>query len=203
LFVRDAAVLQVPADPTVPPRLVGKVPRTIALDSDEQRIAGVQWLGWWRDAVALEVVGHSHDESEGSRQKDRIRQRIGELEALCDPPLFNVLADRIDLQRAARASVDEFRRWEPSTRPDLTAGRPEAPLEWALIKQIADDVAFDRSVSPNLVRAKITILPVEGVWWRQMAPGVVFCSTAAAADRGTAQALLRDAFDSQVHGYRN
>lgn len=201
LFVRDAAMLRVPSDPAVPPRLLGNVPHTIELDSDEQRVAGAQWLIWWRDAVGLEVARHHQDGQEGSQQKGSARQRIRELEALCDPPLFTVLSDRLELQGAARASIEEFRQWATPTRPRLTTGRPEEPLEWALIKQVAEDVAFDHAVSPDRVRATITVLPVEGLWWRQITPGVVFCSTAAAADRGTAQALLRAAFDSQVRGY--
>jgi hypothetical protein len=198
LFVRDAARLRVPFDPTVPPQLLAHVPRTAELDLNEQRVAGAQWLTWWRDAVALEVTRHHEDGREARQQHGRGRERIRELQALCDPPRFTVLADRPELRGAARASIDEFRRWASPTQPRLTTGRPGEPLEWALIKKVAEDVAFDHAVSPDRVRAKITVLPVEGRWWRQIPPGVVFCSTAAAADRGTAQSLLRDAFASHV-----
>jgi hypothetical protein len=66
------------------------------------------------------------------------------------------------------------------------------------MKQVAEDVAFDRRVSLDEVQAKVAVLPVRGTWWRRVARGAVLCSPAAAADPQTAHALLRDAFDSYV-----
>jgi hypothetical protein len=199
LFVRDAAMLQVPSDPVVPPQLLGTVARTIEFDPDEQRGVGAQWLSWWRDAVGLAVTRHHQNGQEGGRPNGR--QRIADLQAVSDPPLFTALSERLALQRAARASIEEFRLWPSTTRRRVTTARPAEQLEWALMKQVAEDVAFDHAVSLDRVRATITVLPVEGLWWRQIAPGVVFCSSAAVADRGTAHALLREAFDSQVRSH--
>jgi hypothetical protein len=67
-----------------------------------------------------------------------------------------------------------------------------------LIKQIAEDVAFDHHVSLDAVQAKVVVLPVQGTWWRRLAPGAVLCSPAAAVDHATAQVMLRDAFGSYV-----
>ena len=194
LFVRDCAGLQVPPDPTVPPPLIDVVQREPAEVSGH---AGTQWLTWWRDALGLEIARHRQHEAP-IVGREGARARLRELRALCDPPLFNALADRPELQAAAQDCIEGFRHWASPTRSRLTTGRPGELLEWALIRQVAEDVAFDRGVSLDKVQAKITVLPVEGTWWQRIAPGVVFCSTAAALDRNVAHALLRDAFDSQV-----
>jgi len=201
LFVRDAAGLRVPPDPLVPPPLLGDVPHTTEMTPDQQRAAGSQWSAWWRDALDLEIARHRHDgRDDALNRHERARQKISDLEALCDPPHFTALADRPELQAAARASIEEFRRWTSRARRQPNGDRPSSPLDWALIKQVAEDVAFDHAVSPDRVRASITVLPVHGTWWRRIAPGLVICSTAAAAEHTTAQPLLHDAFDSHVRG---
>lgn len=71
-------------------------------------------------------------------------------------------------------------------------------MGWELTKQVVEDVAFDRQVPLDALRAKITVLRVRGSWWRRVAPGCVLCSPAALAAASTGQALLRDALDSFV-----
>jgi hypothetical protein len=56
---------------------------------------------------------------------------------------------------------------------------------------IAEGVADERGVSLGEVRGSVTVLDVEGVWWRR-APGHGPLSTAATEDSHTAITVLRD-----------
>ena len=112
--------------------------------------------------------------------------------------MFESLNERPALQAAARLTFPGFKLWEPSQRPAGRDTSEASPLDWVVMKQTAEDVAFDRRVSVDDVQASVAVLPVSGVWWHRAAPGAVLCSVAAASDPVRAQALLRDAFDSWV-----
>jgi hypothetical protein len=65
-----------------------------------------------------------------------------------------------------------------------------------MVSATAEGIVAERGVSPDAVRGMVMVLDVEGVWSRQVAPGVVLCSVAATRDEATARAVLRDAFES-------
>jgi hypothetical protein len=196
LFLRDAAGLTIEGLAGDVPSLMGAVPHlSYVLRSDARQAAGGQWRSWWLQILDLEFRDRPDDQGDA---RARAYQRISEYEAVCDPPAFGSLADRPALRAAAQASFASFREWESSRPRPGRDSTPVSPLDWLLIKQIADDVAFDRRVSLDAVQAKLAVLPVQGTWWRRVAPGAVLCSPAAAAEPATAQALLRDAFDSYV-----
>lgn len=55
LYVRDACRFAVPDDPSNPPPLEGAVVDHVSvLSADARRVAGAQWLAWWRDVVRIE-----------------------------------------------------------------------------------------------------------------------------------------------------
>jgi len=199
LFVRDAAGLPVASD--VPP-LTGVLPDLSTIVDDDTRDATHgQWHEWWRQILEFEFRDRSDvqdnlDNADG--RQVHARRLILERQDICDPPEFNCLAERPGLRDAARASFDSFTQWNSQRPAPGQDGRPHSPLDWSLMKQVAEDVAFDRHVSLDAVQAKVAVLPVRGTWWRRVAPGAALCSPAAAADPQTAHALLRDAFDSYV-----
>ncbi len=186
LYVRDAAGLEMSAAPEIP-RLAG-VPdlRSAVLDDGARVLAGQQWTSWFRQVLELELV----ERTAPTPGRNRAQYLLARHEAVCDPPDFAALADRPQLQAIARAVVTGHRSW---SRSFSWRG---AELEWTLLKQIAEDVAFDHRVSIDRVRARIVFVPVDGSWWTRVAPGCVLCSPAAAEHPVAAQALVRDAFVS-------
>lgn len=194
LFVRDAARL--PMSTRDVPALIGDVPDlTKALQVTTRQTAADHWQQWWQQLVDFEIQDRL------ARQADaraRAHELINQRRAVFDPPQFQALADRPALRAAAQASFDRFREWESARRPPHPAGRPESLLDSSLMKQVAEEVAFDREVRMDAVQARVVVLPVHGVWWQRQAPGVVLSSPAAARDPLTAHTLLHDAFDSHV-----
>lgn len=194
LFVRDAVAL--PDSGSQVPALIGQLPDlSDALEKDARWVAGGHWEQWWRQVLDFEVQDRL------ARQDDaraRVSEVITQRQAVFDPPQFDALVDWPALRAAAQASVDSFREWESARRPRHPNGRPASLLDWSVMKQVAEDVAFDRRVPLESVQARVVVLPVHGVWWRRQAPGVVLCSPAAASDAATSHALLRDAFDSHT-----
>ncbi len=75
--------------------------------------------------------------------------------------------------------------------PDRLHGREFFRWEW--VRDSAEGVAAEHGVSPG---GGVTVLDVEGVWWRRVAPGAVLCSTAATEAPRTATTVLRGVFAS-------
>lgn len=195
LFVRDATGLPAVGGSDDVPPLAGSVPDLAhILDADARMAAGVQWRDWWQEILDFEF----QDRPESVDLDVHARRRVLERQAICDPPDFKALAERPGLRAAARASFERFTQWNSARLAPGRDGRPRSPLDWALMKQVAEDVAFDHHVGLDAVQAKVAVLPVRDTWWRRVAPGAVLCSPAAAADPTTAHALLREAFDSHV-----
>ncbi|WP_375497979.1 hypothetical protein [uncultured Jatrophihabitans sp.] len=191
LFVRDAAGLDisgldVPGALDIPP-LAGISVADVAVDL---RAAGQQWASWWQQLLEVQFADRPAPAPGVDRGRNRARYLLARWQAVCDPPDFDALADRPELQAAAQAVFDDHHVWGrllPQRRTEL---------DWALLKQTAEDVAFDHRVSIDRVRAHIVFLPVDGVWWARVRPGCVLCSAAAVDDPVTAQTLVRDAFVS-------
>lgn len=194
LFARDAVGLATVED-DVPP-LIGAVPDlSRILDASAREAASDQWSDWWRAILDFEFQERLDAHADHAA---RARQRIVERVAVFDPPDFSSFAGWPDLRAAARPAFEPYTEWGADRRAAGRDGSPHSPLDWSLMKQVAEDVAFDRRVSLDAVQAKVAVLPVQGTWWRRVAPGAVLCSPAAAGDPQTAHTLLRDAFDSYV-----
>jgi hypothetical protein len=196
LFVRDAAGLSALASQDDVPPLTGAIPDlSKKLDAGTRAAASGQWRDWWREILGFEFQDRPEKPVDPDLHAPRI---VLERSAVCDPPDFESLAQRPGLRAATRASFGSFKEWTSSRPVPGRDGARHSPLDWTLMKQVAEDVAFDRRVSLDEVQAKVAVLPVRGTWWRRVARGAVLCSPAAAADPQTAHALLRDAFDSYV-----
>ena len=188
LFVRDATGLPVPPGPAVPPRLTGAVPdHHDLLSQPEREDAGRQWVGWWSDVLGV-------DRQEAADRELHAFPR-GAYERAGAPPDFAALADRPALRRAVVATFPDAHRWVGRRRRSAGAER-QGSFTYGLVRQVAEDVAFDRSVDIGRVRAGAVVLHVEGVWWHLLVPGTVVCSTAATEDPVAAQQVLRQAFES-------
>lgn len=186
LGVRDAGALPVADGPSVPPPLVD-APAPVVLGDAERRAAGRQWTGWWTALLDFQV--RSMGRTAADREPQGIRF-LAELDALGAPPDFAGLGDRPELRRTAVAVAAD--PWDRRRRPEP----PEGTFGYELVRQVAEDVAFDRGVSPDRVTGAAVVLDVQGPWWHALAPGVVLCSRAATQDPRTAHAVLRHAFES-------
>jgi hypothetical protein len=78
--------------------------------------------------------------------------------------------------------------------PERLRGWELFPWEW--VRDTAERVAAEHGVSPGAVRGSVTVLDVEGVWWRRVAPGQALCSAAATEDPLMATRVLREVFES-------
>lgn len=202
LFARDTAQLPIVGGDV--PALIGAAAAVMPMvDAVTRQAAGEQWRSWWQQILDFEVRDRLN--RVGGDARGRVRQVLVELQAVCDPPDFDALADRSALRAVVHAAFDDFRRWESARGSARPGGGQESPLEWSVMKlewsvmkQVAEDVAFDRGVRLDAVRARVVLLPVQGMWWHRQAPGAVLCSPEAARDPMTSYAVLHDAFDSYV-----
>lgn len=194
LFVRDALALPVAPGPAVPPPLAGTVPdRHGLLSSDERDEAGRQWTDWWTALLGVEVHRQEPPDPDhpASWQVQRARHdRAG------SPPDPAALADRPALRRAVVATSPEAHRWVDRLWDVEDRDGRGGCFPYRLVRQVAEDVAFDRRVDVGAVRASAVVLEVEGSWWHLPAPGAVVCSREATAEPRTAHLVLRQAFES-------
>jgi hypothetical protein len=193
LFVRDAAGLLAPGSLELPPALEGPlVDHRRVLSERDRATASMQWGGWWRRIVEVEFgarrpLGRSSAGQLGPAV-------IADLRAVSDPPEFTALAHVPELRAAARASFDDAVRWQ--RRRDVS--RYEAVMEWPMVAQAVEDVAFDRRVPVDVLSAAIMVLPVAGAWWRGVGPGQMLCSEHAARRPRTAYQILYEVFATSL-----
>lgn len=188
LYGRDALRLPVGEGP---PRLEGGVPdRRDVLAAAQVTSVAQQWPAWWQSVAGLEVALHQGlDDVERERVLAALRTLVG--------PHING-TDRPQLQEAVRLLEREavHGRQPPA---DEYRSRPTGDLfPRGLVREVAEDVAFDRQVDLARVRGVALVLPLQGAWWHLQAPGAVLCSQAAARDPGAAAALLRGLFSSSL-----
>ena len=181
LFVRDAVGLE-PAAAVSPPALDSPVVDLRGILSDRDRAdASVQWGSWWAQILDMEFA--------------RGIDALASLRAVSDPPEFTALAHASQLRAAVRASFEDASRWRR-----LRTARLEAALEWDVLKQAVDDVAFDRQVPcPRMQRSGRGAAS----GWTVVAayrpgPGSVFRDRG--AQRGDQLPNPYDAFDSSLGG---
>lgn len=180
LFVRDAVGFIVPPADDNPPPLARPVPdRSAVLEEQDRAIAGRQWLSWWRQILAERTRPDRGERATGDARA-RVQGLSAGMEWLANPPTFNSLAGRPELRVAVTATFAEACRWESA------AFDPQSHkcghFGWATIKQVAEDVAFDRQVSLDAIDGKAVIVDVDGPWWLRIFPGVALCSVQALAD---------------------
>jgi hypothetical protein len=188
LFVRDVFGLAPASRSLVPPPLSGR-PAARVWESDwaDRAQAGRDWTGWYLAALATRI---------GSRRA-ALGDHLEVLNAVFDAPQFGSLADQLGLQRAAQEAWIDGCRWSSSLKPHrLGSEPPSSPIAWELIRQAAEDVAFDRGTDIGDVHGQVVVLAVDGVWWREAAPGAVVCSVAALESAETAHAVVRWAYES-------
>ncbi len=188
LFVRDAFGLQPKGDPLVPPPLVnGPGPRNWRADWPEREQAGQDWVGWYRAALATVV----------NPRAGEIRGHLAAIEATFDEPGFESMAARPGLQCAARDAWADGSRWSGALgpRPGIDGPQPSL-IAWDLIRQTAEDVAFDRYVDIGAVHGHVVVLDVQGSWWQEAGRGVMTCSANALKSAATAHAIVRRVFES-------
>jgi hypothetical protein len=186
LAVRDGCDLPVPGGPGVPPPLVAPPPAAGNLTPGQRREAARQWAVWWADLVDLEARRLAPDRAAVPAGP----ALLDALEAAGAPPDFAGLADLPELRSAARATPGV-----PRAVPDR-AGGPHGTFAYDLVRQVAEDVAFDRSVEPARVTGAAVVLDVQGLWWHEIGTGALLCSRAAAEDPRAAHQVLRRAFES-------
>lgn len=69
---------------------------------------------------------------------------------------------------------------------------------YSLVRDAAEDVAFDHSVDHDAISGEVIVLAVEGSWSHLLRAGAAACSAAVAADRVAAYALLHAVFTSNL-----
>ena len=185
LAVRDGCGLPVPGGPGVPPPLVSPPPSAGELTPGQRREAARQWAVWWADLVDLEARRLAPDRTAAPAGP----ALLAALEAAGAPPDFSGLSDLPELRSAARATPGV-----PRAAPDRPG--PHGTFAYELVRQVAEDVAFDRSVAAGEVTGAAVVLDVRGLWWHEIGTGTLLCSRAAAEDPRAAHQVLRRAFES-------
>lgn len=195
LRVRDGAGLQVPAAKDVPPAL-STPPEPVRSGADPVA-AGTEWLTWWREILELEGRRQLLRPDQVSERWGKVtRQLRAELAAVIDPPRFEALQHRPDLQAAARAVGPAPRGSVDRNLHTARGGRDV--IDWPIVNTAVHAVAEEAGVGVNTLNGCALVVLVRGVWWQPAGPGVVLCSVAAAGDPAIADALVRAAFRSAL-----
>lgn len=196
LSVREALDLPVPASPDTPPRRVaGKVHREVGLSDAERREAGEQWLAWWRRLVDVEFRTHRPMPmpTEGDIHT-LVRGRMAERQQVFDPPTFAALSESPALRTAVLAIFEkEFVRRATDERRYV---RGQRGFDWALTRDVTDELIAEFAVSPDRLDASVMIIDVPGHWYRIPRPGTAVCSLELTADAQASKRLLREVFVS-------
>lgn len=194
LFVREALDLPVPPSPDTPPRRgSGKAYCEVDLSAAERQLAGEQWLAWWRRLVEVDFRTHAPMPTEGDVHA-LIRARVAEREQVFDPPTFAALSESPALRTAVLAIFEkEFVRRATDERRYV---RGQRGFDWALTRDVTDELIAEFAVSPDRLDASVMIIDVPGHWYRIPRPGTAVCSLELTADAQASKRLLREVFVS-------
>jgi hypothetical protein len=160
LYVRDAAGLEVVADPPVPP-----LEPAVARSNEAPPVAAaVQWPAWWRDLVAGEAaMQHGIEAAGGGREAVRV---MAARHMAFGPPDFAGLSGSPDLRELVASHFHDAEAWSgPSKREfcDRSRARDRALLETHLVHEVARGLG--RKARP--FRLQVSVLPVAGAQhWR-------------------------------------
>ena len=185
LFVRDALRLPVDAISDIPPRLIGDVPDyRERLDGRSRQQAAVEWPRWWHAALAYEA--QRSVEVSDSDAHERVR-RLAAMRAVADPPQWTALEESPALRAAARLAYLDGCRWcDQHLQASIDAGRPA--VFGPRVRRVAEQLSAVHD--PATVHGAVSVLLVEGPWWRLVAPRFAICSLDAAKDPDTAETIL-------------
>jgi hypothetical protein len=200
LYVRDACGLTVPDDPSVPPAIDGDVAdRSLDLDTGTRRVAGGQWLSWWKEILVLEAAKALDVLQYSEAQLDRLDAYAIVDQSLIDWPELDNLALQPELRRAVVASHDDAARWSSARARRLSARGPRPRgLADLPVRSIAEEVIDRLGASPGLVRAAVFLLELHREWSAIALPGLLLCSVSLAEDTSRMVPLLEAAFAAGV-----
>ena len=192
LLARDAARLEVPPAPDIPPPLSAAID---GLSMTPSAAAAGQWVTWWRGLVQFQV-----GEAAPSRRlgpADDVNAWLGAMRerhmAVFDPPEFESLAPMPGLRAVASSMfADDGRllRREPPARIPPTA------LAYGIVRAAAESAIAEFGVDPSEIDGTVQFLDVQGAWSYLAGPGYALCSPQLAAVPAAAAALLHEVFAS-------
>src|SRR5215469_9595183 len=195
LFARDAAGLEVPPAPDIPPPLSVAIGHRLA---PAPAAAAAQWVTWWRgliqfqagEAVPTRRLGAGDDLD---AWLEALRERHM---AAFDPPEFVSLASMPELRRTASAAFAAYgRSLMPREPPDRT---PPGAFDYHVVRAAAEGAIAEFGVDPGEIDGTVQVLNVRGAWSHLAAPGYALCSAQVAAEPAAAAALLRNVFASRL-----
>lgn len=198
LYIRDACGLDVPDDPSVPPRLLGEhVDHTGDLTQEIRESAGEQWLSWWHPIIAFEGAQQLGTLQLPGTGIERLEALTAVHESLLDWPELDVLTDQPALQEAVRASYEDASRWQSERSREVgRTRRTRGEFGHDVFRPIAEALVARLGVRPGQLRAGVIVAAVAGTWFSLAAPGVLLCSESIVADPERFAALVEEAFVS-------
>lgn len=202
LFIRDSAGIQMPADPSLPPRLL--YPAFNA--APHPRVAtdplGSQWASWWRQLVDHEV--HSADiarNQESGQGQRTVRELADAGAAVFDAPGFASLADSPELRAIVVDHHEEAVNWSSADRyTPPRVGYPTTPIPYRAFQRAAENVAAEPDMPTDRLDAAVSVLDVSGSWSPIVAPGHMLCSVGLTQDNVAMEDAVRRAFRSRWDG---
>jgi hypothetical protein len=192
LFARDAAGLNVPSAPDIPPPLTAAFDQQLAPPS---AAAASQWAIWWRRLIRFQA-----GEIVPSRRRgpgDDLHAWLTEMRerhlAVFDPPDFASLASTPELQAVATETFPDAHRL-----PRGESRIPPGAFDYQVVRAAAEAACREFGVSPDKIDGAVQVLEVQGAWSFLAGPGYALCSSAVAADPQAAAQLLRAVFASRL-----
>ena len=195
LFARDAARLEIPPAPDIPPPLSSTIDRQLAPPSTA---AAGQWAVWWRGLIRFQAGEAAPSRRIGPEDDvhawlEATRERHL---AAFDPPAFESLASMPELRAVASATFAADGRWlmhrEPPDR------NPAGVIDYHVVRAAAEGAIAEFAVDPGEIDGTVHVLDVQRAWSYLAAPGYALCSVGVAADAAAAAVLLRTVFASRL-----
>jgi hypothetical protein len=189
LYIRDAMRLPVEPGLAVPPVLTGVIPdRSDRLEAAFARDAAHAWAAWWEDVVELDARAQLNNDMVANVASGQMN----------NPATSPALNQTPALRVAAASLFAEGVEWvETARRPMLPpACTHPGRFDWQLTREVAEAVADDAAVEIGAISGAVSLLLVEGIWWKRVRPQFALCSVEAADDPEIARDILRDVFAS-------
>jgi hypothetical protein len=186
LYIRDAMRLPVEPGPGVPPALIGEIPdRSDKVDPSGVRDVAQAWATWWTPRLNYapnSTVTWPPTSRLGRRPTQRHRPRS-------KTPALRATAGSLFAEGCGWADT--------ARRPVLPPARPHpGRFDWQLTRKVAEAVADDADVDLDAINGAVSVLLVEGIWWKRVRRQFALCSVEAADDPQIAEDILRDVFTS-------
>jgi hypothetical protein len=189
LYIRDAIRLPVEPGPAVPPALIGEIPdRSDRVEPSLVRDVAQAWATWWDAAVELDARAQLNSDMCANIASGQMGN-----------PATSPALNQAPVLRVAAASLfDESCEWAENARQPLLPPPRTHPgrFDWQLTWGVAEAVAGDAGVDIGAINGAVSVLLVEGFWWKRVRPQFALCSFEAADDPEIAEDILRDVFTS-------